>query len=126
MLTIIRDRVEEMIGRGWSLEQVRAARPTSDYDGRTARPRAHGPRTCSWRPSIGLCGGGASERARGRVLRVRIRDRDRGGSLGRATPRGAPRSTADSASRRSEGRDDKVERGMASAETAFPTARTPW
>jgi len=34
MLTIIRDRVQEMADRGMTLEQVRAARPTSDYDGR--------------------------------------------------------------------------------------------
>jgi cyclase len=34
MLTIIRDRVREMQQKGWSLQQVRAARPTSDYDGR--------------------------------------------------------------------------------------------
>lgn len=34
MLTIIRDRVQEMTRKGWSLQQVRSARPTSDYDGR--------------------------------------------------------------------------------------------
>jgi cyclase len=34
MLTIIRDRVREMKQKKWSLQQVRAARPTSDYDGR--------------------------------------------------------------------------------------------
>jgi cyclase len=34
MLTIIRDRIREMRQRKWSLQQVRAARPTSDYDGR--------------------------------------------------------------------------------------------
>jgi len=34
MLTIIRDRVQEMIDRKMTLEQVQAARPTSDYDGR--------------------------------------------------------------------------------------------
>ncbi len=34
MLTIIRDRISDMKGKGMSLEQVKAARPTSDYDGR--------------------------------------------------------------------------------------------
>jgi glyoxylase-like metal-dependent hydrolase (beta-lactamase superfamily II) len=34
MLTIIRDRIREMKQKKWSLQQVRAARPTSDYDGR--------------------------------------------------------------------------------------------
>jgi glyoxylase-like metal-dependent hydrolase (beta-lactamase superfamily II) len=34
MLTIIRDRVQEMADRKMTLEQVQAARPTSDYDGR--------------------------------------------------------------------------------------------
>jgi glyoxylase-like metal-dependent hydrolase (beta-lactamase superfamily II) len=33
MVTIIRDRVRAMIGKGLSLEQVRRARPTMDYDG---------------------------------------------------------------------------------------------
>jgi hypothetical protein len=34
MLTIIRDNVQEMIDRGMTLEQVKAARPTKAYDGR--------------------------------------------------------------------------------------------
>ncbi len=34
MVTIIRDRVKDMIGRGMTLEQVKAARPTRDYDPR--------------------------------------------------------------------------------------------
>jgi glyoxylase-like metal-dependent hydrolase (beta-lactamase superfamily II) len=34
MLTIIRDRVKDAIGKGQSLEQVRAARLARDYDGR--------------------------------------------------------------------------------------------
>ncbi len=33
MLTIIRDRIQDMVKRGMSLEQVKAARPTFDYDG---------------------------------------------------------------------------------------------
>lgn len=33
MLTIIRDRIQDMVKRGLSIEQVKAARPTYDYDG---------------------------------------------------------------------------------------------
>ena len=32
MVTIIRDRIEDMIKKGLTLEQVRAAKPTMDYD----------------------------------------------------------------------------------------------
>ena len=32
MVTIIRDRLQDMIKRGMTLEQVKAARPTRDYD----------------------------------------------------------------------------------------------
>jgi hypothetical protein len=32
MLTIVRERVRDMINRKMTLEQVKAARPTSDYD----------------------------------------------------------------------------------------------
>lgn len=34
MLTIIRDRVQDMVKKGRTLEQVRAAKPTADYDPR--------------------------------------------------------------------------------------------
>jgi cyclase len=34
MLTIIRDRVQDLIKKGKTLEQVKAAKPSSDYDGR--------------------------------------------------------------------------------------------
>jgi cyclase len=34
MITIIRDRIQEMIKKGMTLQQVKAAAPTSDYDGR--------------------------------------------------------------------------------------------
>jgi len=34
MVTIIRDRVQHMIEKGMSLEQIQAAKPTLDYDGR--------------------------------------------------------------------------------------------
>ena len=34
MVTIIRDRIQHMIGKGMTLEQVKAAKPTADYDGR--------------------------------------------------------------------------------------------
>jgi glyoxylase-like metal-dependent hydrolase (beta-lactamase superfamily II) len=33
MVTIIRDRVQDMINKGMTLEQVKAAKPTRDYDG---------------------------------------------------------------------------------------------
>ena len=32
MVTIVRDRLQDMIARGMTLEQVKAARPTRDYD----------------------------------------------------------------------------------------------
>ena len=32
MVTIIRDRIQDMIKRGMTLEQVKAAKPTRDYD----------------------------------------------------------------------------------------------
>ncbi|MEQ1759827.1 MAG: MBL fold metallo-hydrolase [Vicinamibacterales bacterium] len=34
MVTIVRDRIQTMIGRGMTLEQVKASRPTLDYDAR--------------------------------------------------------------------------------------------
>jgi cyclase len=34
MVTILRDRVREMVGRGLTLEQVKATKPTADYDPR--------------------------------------------------------------------------------------------
>jgi cyclase len=34
MVTIIRDRIQYMLGKGMTLEQVKAARPTLDFDGR--------------------------------------------------------------------------------------------
>jgi hypothetical protein len=34
MVTIIRDRVQAMIEKGMTLEQVKAARPTADYEPR--------------------------------------------------------------------------------------------
>jgi cyclase len=36
MVTIVRDRVQDLIGKGMTLEQVKAARPTRDYDPRYA------------------------------------------------------------------------------------------
>jgi glyoxylase-like metal-dependent hydrolase (beta-lactamase superfamily II) len=32
MLTIVRDRVQDMVNKGMTLEQIKAARPTQDYD----------------------------------------------------------------------------------------------
>ena len=34
MVTMMRDRVKDMIKKGMTLEQVKAARPTMDFDGR--------------------------------------------------------------------------------------------
>ena len=34
MVTIIRDRVQDLIKKGMTLDQVKAARPTRDYDPR--------------------------------------------------------------------------------------------
>jgi len=34
MVTILRDRIADMKHRGMTLDQVKAARPTRDYDGR--------------------------------------------------------------------------------------------
>jgi hypothetical protein len=42
MLTMIRDRVRDMIRRDMTLEEVLAARPTLDFDGR------YGSTTGSW------------------------------------------------------------------------------
>jgi cyclase len=38
MVTIIRDRVEDMIKKGMTLEQVKASKPTQDYDPRYGSP----------------------------------------------------------------------------------------
>jgi hypothetical protein len=38
MVTIIRDRLQDMIRRGMTLEQVKASRPTRDYDPRYDTP----------------------------------------------------------------------------------------
>jgi glyoxylase-like metal-dependent hydrolase (beta-lactamase superfamily II) len=40
MITIIRDRIQDMIAKGMTLAQVKAARPTRDYDGRYGDPTA--------------------------------------------------------------------------------------
>jgi glyoxylase-like metal-dependent hydrolase (beta-lactamase superfamily II) len=40
MVAIVRDRIQRMVGQGWSLEQVRAARPTLDYDALYGAPDA--------------------------------------------------------------------------------------
>jgi glyoxylase-like metal-dependent hydrolase (beta-lactamase superfamily II) len=42
MVTMIRDRVKDLTGKGMTLEQVKAARPTMDFDGR------YGSTTGSW------------------------------------------------------------------------------
>jgi len=40
MITIIRDRIQDMIKKGMLLQQVKDARPTRDYDGRYGDPAA--------------------------------------------------------------------------------------
>ncbi len=40
MVTIVRDRIQDLVRRGLTLEQVKAARPTLDYDGRYGSPDA--------------------------------------------------------------------------------------
>ena len=37
MVAIVRDRIQDMIARGMTLEQVKAARPTRDCDARYGR-----------------------------------------------------------------------------------------
>ena len=37
MMAIVRDRIQDMIGKGMTLEQVKAARPTRDWDARYGR-----------------------------------------------------------------------------------------
>ena len=34
MTTILRDRIQDLVKKGMTLEQVKAAKPTADYDGR--------------------------------------------------------------------------------------------
>ena len=53
MVTIIRDRIQAMIKKGMTLEQVKAARPTLDYDSRYGATTARGRRTCSSKRCIG-------------------------------------------------------------------------
>jgi hypothetical protein len=38
MLTIIRDRVQDLLRKGKTLEEVQAARPSRDYDRRFSTP----------------------------------------------------------------------------------------
>ena len=42
VVTIIRDRIRDMVKKGMTLGQVKAARPTLDYDGR------YGAKTGAW------------------------------------------------------------------------------
>jgi hypothetical protein len=52
MVTIVRDRIKAMVDTHMTLAQVKAARPTRDYDSRYGATSVRGPPTCSWRPSI--------------------------------------------------------------------------
>jgi hypothetical protein len=38
MVTIVRDRIQAMIKRGLTLDQIKAGRPTLDYDPRYDKP----------------------------------------------------------------------------------------
>jgi len=49
MVSIIRDRIQNMIKKGMMLEQVKAARPTLDHDARCGSAGGKGPRTSSSR-----------------------------------------------------------------------------
>ena len=42
MVTIVRDRVRDMVNKGMTLEQVKASKPTVDYDVRVRRARRTG------------------------------------------------------------------------------------
>jgi cyclase len=43
MVTVVRDRIQDLIKKGSTLEQVKAARPTRDYDGEYSRPGSPSP-----------------------------------------------------------------------------------
>ena len=45
MMTVVRDRIQDLIKKGSTLEQVKAARPTRDYDGEYSRPGSPPPDT---------------------------------------------------------------------------------
>ena len=47
MVVIVRDRIKALIEAGATLQQVKAARVTADYDTQSARTRGHGQPTCS-------------------------------------------------------------------------------
>ncbi len=49
MVAIMRDRIQDLMNKGMTLEQVKAAKPTMDYDGLYGRLPARGPRRCSSR-----------------------------------------------------------------------------
>jgi hypothetical protein len=40
MIVIIRDRIADMVKRGMTLDQIKAAKPSLDYDGRYGDPAA--------------------------------------------------------------------------------------
>ena len=99
MVTIVRDRIKEMVSRGMTLEQVKAAQPTLDYDGRYGSRPARGPPTCSSRRSIGIsagrdsCPAGSPSRSRWsrsrcrQTARRRLVGRSGAGHAGDAEPR---------------------------------------
>ena len=58
MVTIIRDRVQALVKKGQTLAQIKAARPSLEYDGLYgATSAAPGRRTCSSTPCIAASAG---------------------------------------------------------------------
>ena len=51
MLTVITDIIQDMIEKGMTLDQVKAANPTRGYRAGTAPTQDRGRRTCSSKPS---------------------------------------------------------------------------
>ncbi len=49
MMVMVRDRIQDLIEKGMTLDQVKAAKPTMDFDGSYGSTSGPGPRTCSSR-----------------------------------------------------------------------------
>ena len=71
MVTIIRDRIEDLVRKGRTLQQVRESKPTLDYDGRYGSNSGNWTtdmfveavyRDLSRRKQAGLCDSGRQER----------------------------------------------------------------
>ena len=99
MVTIMRDRVQDMIKKGMTLEQVKAAKPTRDYDPRYGSTQARGRPTCSWRPCTRASAPGSSEPSRctgRRFSACRVARRSRCAAMAAGAQRG-PQSRAETA-----------------------------